>query len=212
MQPRGEAQQTATMRHVAGFWKASSHHTAIGLALLNLADVLRADTSKPGVVEAYIAALEDLSPEECIVAFSRALETVERWLPSPGQLRRLAGRSESRSLDTEALALEAMGVVIQAMREYGPKLSAKQGPLLREFDDEGYRIKPEYGPDEPCPPFDDATERALVGLGFGKREAGLRLLACHPAIGLPAEDALAQMNIAGVEKRWIQAYTQAVER
>lgn len=214
----GEATQTATRRFVAGFWEAhrgkrSTHRQAIGLALLNLGDTLGRDLSKPGVVEAYTAALEDLTPERCIEVFSRALEQ-SRFFPSPAELRAFAGLAEAVDSD----ALKALSEVLAAMRLWGPELKPKPGAIKRDRDDDGLvLVVPERGDEVPAPVFPDRTMFAIVAMGMGSREAGLEALACHPALPWnsqrgqdeAATRAFRSKNAAEIEKRWCVAWAQA---
>jgi hypothetical protein len=210
-----QANQTATMWHFSGFWaKEPNHRKAIGMALANLANTLRHDLSKPGVMELYVATLSDLSPQECVLAFSRAAEQTERWFPTPGQLRRYAGRCEAAEgpgqSEAEVRAREALGVVLNAMRLHGLELKAIPGKLLRDRDDEGHCIKPEYGPETPAPEFGPQIERTLAALGYGSRKAGLVLLAGHPAVTVGLSDGPewgARVRTA-IERQWVIAYLQ----
>lgn len=214
----GAVRQTETQKHFAALWANREHQRAIGLALANLADTLEKDLSKPGVMELYIATLADLSPQECILAFSRAAEQTERWFPSPGQLRRYAGRVESVDgpKPGELDATKALSSLIEVMRKHGPTLRTNRGPLIRDRDENGFCITPEYGPSVPPPALPDATERALLILGLGNRQQGLWELAAHPALLLvegkiSLEEAEKRQRVGqNIMRRWLEAYAQAV--
>lgn len=213
--------RSATQRHFAGFWQRSpqthmealTHEQAIGLAVVNLADTLERDLSKPGVLESYIAAMADFTPEQCIQAFSRALDEC-RFFPRPSELRALASPGSvlgiGAQLDREAA--EALSAVVQAMRKHGPKLKAIPGRVVRERDGDGcVLLNPEREAETPAPVFDSVTEGAIRVLGMGEREAGLAIVAEHPArMGYgtndPERGQWVAKNTRDLEQRWNAAW------
>lgn len=213
MAQRSEAGQTATERLFSALWQGKTHKTAIGQALTILADALDRDLSKGKTAIAYLAAMEDLTPAECIQGFSRALEQSE-FFPTPGRLRRLSGRVETFDGGASE-AMLALAVVFARMRDWGVELKPIPGKIIRDRDDEGFvLVRPVREPEAVCPPFGERTEAAILAMGHGSREAGLQAISCHPSVSQLSHQARDEApsaswrakNASDIEQRWIRAY------
>jgi hypothetical protein len=214
----------ATRQFFSGFWptggltSSSNVQRLQGQALANSLIALSESldrTLTERAMQAYVAVLSQLSREEAIKAFSRALEEC-RYFPTPSQLLEFAGRT---SANLTPMWAAAFGTILKAMRTpHGLELRAVPGKIIREKDDEGLvLVKPEREPETPAPTFDAVTEAAICIMGHGSREAGLEAISRHPAVHPRFQqgrveaptDAFAAKTAADLEKRWAQAYAEA---
>lgn len=191
-----------------GISVAPSPQQAISRALTMLADSLDRDLPKGDGLKVHIAVMTEMSRVQCIQALSRAARETG-FFPTPAELRRYAGLASS-TLDTDAM--QALAVVLEAMRRHGPELKALPGPALNDGRDADglVLVVPLRGPATPAPRFEDAIEWTLSDLGFGSRAAGLETIAAHPA--LPWNSAPAAVSpfkardAKDLEARWCQSY------
>jgi len=124
--------------------------------------------------------------------------------PSVSDVLRLASASDST---TETRAKVALGLVLGNIRDFGPELRPKRGPVVRDRDFVGRRLaEPVYG--EPLHPRSMAAEvwNCIRIVGFSNETAGLRILEQHSAIVGPSDN----MNRvdADVERRWLTAWRE----
>lgn len=180
--------QTGTTRLYASFWRSPASKAG---AILNSIRQLAATFDK-GVSEAQAkgiaASLEEMTREEIVLAFSRAQDEC-RFFPVPAILREFSGRAVTGDPIANE-AKEGLLTIINAMRgKHGPKLRDILGKLKYGTEEaprnaEGGMVPYCDAPREPATPFvmPGRVENALVRLGWGSREAGIAIIADHPAV------------------------------
>lgn len=193
--------------------------TAIAYAMLHLCEGYE---KKLGVktVELYQAALMDLTVPQLLQAFSRATEECKYW-PSPATLRELAG-VPAHGDPVAAEAKAELFRILTAMRgPHGLKLQPILGRILYGTEDDpkdadGVRCAYYVAPKAESTVFrlDRRPEAALVRLGWGSREAGIALIAEHPALNRQPDQGdekykTNQLRAADeILKRWTDAYRE----
>lgn len=110
-----------------------------------------------------------------------------RFFPNPATLREFSGRAVTGDpLAAEAKA-ELLKLIAGMRGPHGPALKPILGPILYGTDAdpkdaEGNRLSaPIRGESTPFP-IARRTEAALVRLGWGDRQAGIAVVADHPAV------------------------------
>ena len=157
-------------------------------------------TIPPQTARLYIAALEDCSKEQIILAFSRAIEEC-KFFPSPSILREFSGLAAfGNPLTTKAR--DQLICILTAMRgPHGPELRDIPGRVLYGTEDDP---KDETGARTHAPIraagtpllLDSRAEAALLRLGWGSREAGIAAIAQHPSLRRQKD------RDAGIEFQW----------
>lgn len=205
--------QTGTWKLYENFWQVGESNVmrimAISDSLTNLAEVHNRKMSST-LLASYVAVLEDLNPEEIILAFSRTHDEDSFW-PTPGRLRGLSGREPlGDPLEREADA--ALRVLLSKMRNHGWELKPKLGAIIRTDDPATGRLLKE--------PLREATTHhglphktmlTVAVLGWGDILRGLALLKDHPAVVRPeAGDVEFKVNALKqadeLRRRFVEAY------
>jgi hypothetical protein len=180
-------EQTATRKLFSDCWgPGKTQAQAVGASLLILADALDRDISKGKTAAAYVAEMNELRPNECILAFCRALREC-KYFPPPATLREYSGRAA----DGDPIAREAkeqLLYVLEGMRsKHGPMLKPILGKVLYGTEDEprdedgrcaAAPIRAESAPF----PLSRRTQAALARLGWGDSTRGIAIIAEHPAL------------------------------
>lgn len=200
-----------------GLVSTASHRTAIVNSLEILAETLDRQLTEKAAL-AYVAVMIDLSPSQCVRAFSQTLFR-SRFFPSPAELRALGSPVEPDS--ETAVALGMLRLILARMRTFGPQLKPLAGALIRDRDGDG-RVLPvaewTREPEQTPAPLPPRTVKAIQQLGMGSYEAGLELISAHPAARPysqrghmePTVASFQARDTAKLEERWIQAWRAAV--
>lgn len=209
--------QTGTRTLYESFWQAKGSSVpmrimAISDSLTNLAEVHNRKTSST-LLSSYVASLEDLTPEDIILAFTRAQDEENYW-PTPSRLRELCGREPAGDpLEREAIA--AFNAVLSKMRGFGWELKPRLGRIIATSGPDGRLLaEPLRAPtEEPNLPL--RSMQALALLGWGDWHKGVALLRDHPAVkSVPAGEELGQYQVNALKqadelkRRWVEAYRQ----
>lgn len=169
------------------FWKGSTPPAkAIAFSLELLSEGYQ-KVLTPMTYRLYTAVLVDLTPDEIVLAFSRAAQECQGWFPPPATLRAFSGQPMlGDPIATEAKS--ALMDLITGMRSaHGPKLEPLPGPVLYGTEDDpkdadGVRTHaPIRGEGTPFP-IARRTAAALLRLGWGDRQAGIAVIADHPSL------------------------------
>lgn len=202
---------TTFSRVMAGAKTKAAGQDAV-MALVS--SILSYDLTVPGRLEVWESVLADLTSEQIVTGFSRAVEECE-FFPTPAKVRALAAVVPSGQQSREE-GLAALQEVITRIREFGPRLKTKLGPILNDGKDaEGLvAMTPERGPSTPCPRMPARTDAVIKELGFGDPYAGLAAILVHLSL-LSEEDrkgmnafelAMAARASDRLEQRWLEIY------
>jgi hypothetical protein len=178
----------ATTKLYGSFWLGSVTATD---AIANSLRMLSEGYEKaviPATYRLYTAVLSGLDQVEIIRAFTRASEECRFW-PSPATLREFSGRPVSG----DPIAAEAKAELLKLLEgmrgKHGPALKPILGKVLYGREDDpkdanGDRVAECDAPRAESTHFPIArrTEAALVRLGWGDRQAGIAVVADHPAV------------------------------
>jgi len=212
--------QTATQRLFAAYWTNSQRNgvisippeVAISASLLHLAETLDRKLTD-NALKSYIAVLSELRQEEVILAFSRAVRECKGFFPSPATLLDFSGRVVTGD-PIAAEAKEQLQYLLNGMRtRHGLRLQDIPGKVTRlddpepVYDKNGDRIIREISEPATVFPISRRTEATLVRLGWGSRNAGIALIAEHPALHRPHYDDDEQY-----QKSRLRASDEIVER
>ena len=99
---------------------------AIATAVTTLSETFRQPLTKAGAM-GYVIGLDDLTHEQLAVATKRAIREA-KFMPTPAELRALAGANEARAL--EQAAAEAWEAVRTAMDRHDYTTGVDFGPLV----------------------------------------------------------------------------------
>jgi hypothetical protein len=190
---------------------------AIALSLTNLAEALDRKMT-PTLFTSYAASLEDLRPEEIILAFSRAHDEC-RFFPSPAILREFSGRAVTGDPIASEAKDELLRILAAMRGPHGPKLKTILGRVLYGTEDDpkgpdGLRIMEPIRAESTPFLLSRRTEAALVRLGWGDRVAGIAVIADHPSLRRKhdADDERYQQNQLRASdeilKRFVDAYRE----
>ncbi len=131
------------------------------------------------------------------------------------EIRKGCGLDNAIVDPSEQEAKAALRPVIEALRLHGFWLKPIHGKVLSDRDSDGRALPRSdwtWEPDTPSPTFDEVTEAALRGLGYGSRQPGLEVVNRHPAVSAPAESdtgSFRQRLAKDVESAWLAAYREA---
>lgn len=208
----GQAARTATERLLMQHWQGSTHSTALATSVLFLADAMDREL-KGRAVEAYVAVMMELTPEECVRAFSRALAE-QRFFPAPAVLRSLSSRAEASDLDREDAMLQ-LRRMLMAIRIHTVRWLTIGGEVISDRDAEGraecdmgkWERKPFRNP----PKLPPAVHGAVVAMGLGDFMAGIAMLGTHPSLRVSGDGelAFAVRDAEKLEARWCDEYGKA---
>lgn len=184
---------------------------AIGEMVMLLASAMDRNTTKS--LPLYVAVLWDLTPQELVLAFSRAAEE-DKFFPAPSRLRELCGR-EPVGDPVEREAVAALTVLLSKMRAFGWELKPRLGRVLETTGEDGRLLaEPKRAPSEE-PNLPGKSMQALAVLGWGDWRKGAALLREHPAVkAAPTGEEQGQYQVNAlkqadeIRKRWVEAYRQ----
>jgi hypothetical protein len=192
-------------------------------AIVNSLAMLANGYEKPltvGTVKLYTAVLWDLDEQEIVRAFSRASEECKGFYPSPPTLREFSGRPVSGDPMAAEAKAELLKLLAGMRGPHGLMLKPIPGRILYGTEDdpkdaEGKRTFAPIRGESTHFPIARRTEAALVRLGWGNREAGIAVIADHPALKREkvsdGADHYRQSHLRASEeilKRWTEVYKE----
>lgn len=182
--------------------RAETRDAAVEEILFLVAEEKSKQLSAP-LAALYKAALVELTTEQIVSAMTSALLEL-RMFPTVADVLRLASASSST---TETRARAALGDVLSNIRDFGPLLMSKRGPVVADRDEEGRRlVEPIYGEPRLARAMSAEIWSCLRIVGFQSWTAATQILAQHSSVTGPHEN----MNRvdADVERRWLTSWRE----
>lgn len=213
-----QTKPTETQQQFSRFWtseggQATPRDLAVGSSLHQLAKCLDKAVS-PDMARFYMAVLAPLTQDQCIKAFSTALERC-KFFPSPAELRAYGSPAEPLEVDPITQeAKDALAEVFAILREFGPKFKPIYGAVIRDRDADGRILNPLDFEREPTiypPPMPHLCKLTLRILGYGDPHSGVQLVCLHSSSGHSpgGEPRYIVRDNEKVEQLWINAYRRA---
>lgn len=178
---------------------------AIARAVRELRTAMEKD-GNPAVTLAHVRNLDDLDPVALADAYARAERNCVHW-PAPGEIRELAGRSESQE------AQEALNWVLGYLAAHGTSGRRQSGAVVFTVDGTGRRTLAAAAPTREAPAMPPRIERALSGLGNGSAKHGLLYMSQHPRLkGWEEGGDDPARRAERIERQWTRCYRQALRQ
>lgn len=196
-------EETVYERIFAGVRNVEDLRVAIARAVRELRGAMEKEDNGT-VTKAHIRNLDDLTPEALARGYALAEKTCIYW-PAPGQIRELAGCSETEEAE------EGLRWVLDYLEAHGLEGRPTGGGVIFGEDEAGRRVRVRMEAAVEAPRLPERIVNALARLGSGTANDGLRRLAQHPRLAKGSEwdGEDAARTAERIERQWARCYRLA---